>query len=89
MKTIFTNCSVFTGDGRVLDKGSVLIENDRILQVKKGELRDKDAETIPLDGHTLLPGFVDCHVHLLMDMAFDTFGVLLNTPDPLVILKAA
>lgn len=89
MKTVFTNGPVFTGDGRVLEKGSVSIEGDRILQVKEGELRDRDAETISLEGHMLLPGFIDCHVHLLMDMAFDTFGVLLDTPDPLVMLKAA
>jgi len=89
MKTIFNDCQVFIGDGRILESAGVMVENDRIIQVKKGELRDKDAETISLEGCTLLPGFIDCHVHLLMDMAFDTFGILLNTPDPMVMLKAA
>jgi N-acetylglucosamine-6-phosphate deacetylase len=46
---------------RVIDDGTILIEDERIVQV--GENQSADAETLSLDGLTVLPGFIDVHIH--------------------------
>jgi cytosine/adenosine deaminase-related metal-dependent hydrolase len=45
-----------------LERGSVLIEGDRIAAVE-GDLGEVDAEVIDADGAVVLPGFVDTHRH--------------------------
>jgi imidazolonepropionase-like amidohydrolase/ABC-type multidrug transport system permease subunit len=58
---------IFVGDGKVIESGSVLIRDGKIAQVYEGQTPDaKDlrAELIEASGKTLLPGFIDMHVHL-------------------------
>lgn len=54
------------GDGSVLDNPVVLIRGDRITEVgSAARVRiPAGARVIDLPGHTLLPGFMDCHTHL-------------------------
>jgi len=53
---------VFDGE-RVLEHRSVLIENGRITWISGWRLRS-NAEVIDGRGRTLLPGFIDAHVHV-------------------------
>ena len=46
---------------RVIEDGMLLIEDERIVYV--GENPSADAETLSLDGLTVLPGFIDVHIH--------------------------
>lgn len=65
---------VIDGTGREpLAKGAVLVEGERIAYVgpADGAPRDPEAEVMDLAGCTLLPGLIDCHVHLTMDGAAD------------------
>ena len=51
--------------GEITD-GSVLVRNGRITEIREGEARDIRADTvIDAGGNMLLPGFVDCHTHLV------------------------
>lgn len=45
---------------RVLAEGTLVIEDDRIVEVRSGAGGDASAQ---LPGHVVLPGFVDAHVH--------------------------
>lgn len=61
---------LFTG-GRVLDpvKGNltaqeVLVEGERIIAVGTGLPRTEYTQVIDLRGRTLMPGLIDCHVHV-------------------------
>ena len=45
-----------------LERGSVLIEDDRIVAVER-DLGSIDAETIDAEGGVIMPGFVDTHRH--------------------------
>lgn len=90
MTTAFVNGIVFVGDGRILEHKTVLVEGERIVKVAEGNVAiPRDAHAIPLDGRTLLPGFIDCHVHLCVDGSADPITALMREPPPITTLKAA
>jgi len=90
MATIFTGGRVFVGDGQVIDSGTVIIEDDRIVKVTKGKERiPRGTEQFDLDGGTLLPGFIDCHVHLCMDGGANPVISERKESIPTMTLKAA
>jgi len=90
MTTAFVDGPVFVGDGRILEHATVLVEGERIVKVAEGDIPiPKDARKVPLAGRTLLPGFIDCHVHLCLDGTPDPVAVLMGDPLPLTTLKAA
>jgi imidazolonepropionase-like amidohydrolase len=81
---------VIVGDGRVFEKASVLVEGERIVRVSAKRLTaPKSARRIPLAGCTLLPGFIDAHIHICMDAGPDPIAGALQEPVALATLKAA
>ncbi len=58
---------IFTGDGSVIENGSVFVHDGKIAEVYQGAPPDPEqikAEVIEGAGKTLLPGLIDVHVHL-------------------------
>jgi imidazolonepropionase-like amidohydrolase len=45
-------------------EASIVGHDDRIVAVEAGYLRPAGAEVIDLEGATVMPGFIDCHVHI-------------------------
>lgn len=66
MKRIFRNAQVILRD-RILDKGIVVCEGDRIVEIREShpsDLRlDDHHHVIDLGGRYLSPGFIDIHLH--------------------------
>jgi imidazolonepropionase-like amidohydrolase len=50
---------------------SIIIEKDRIREVRAGRVAVEGAEVIDLGDATVMPGFIDCHTHLTMQLARD------------------
>jgi imidazolonepropionase-like amidohydrolase/ABC-type multidrug transport system permease subunit len=58
---------LFIGDGRIVERGSVLIKDGKIAKLFEGDVPDEKslgATVIEGAGKTLLPGLIDVHVHL-------------------------
>lgn len=66
----------------------IVIDNDRITQVTKGTVSIADAQTIDVGGRVVMPGLIDCHVHVISSVASlakngelpNTFAVLHAVP---------
>jgi imidazolonepropionase-like amidohydrolase len=41
------------------------VENDRVRECKEGPINSKAADVIDCGGRTLMPGLIDCHVHVI------------------------
>lgn len=54
--------------GHVLSPAAVLVQGNRIAAVGQTISAPPDARTIDLGGATLLPGLIDSHTHLLLDV---------------------
>ena len=85
---------LFAG-GRLLDPRrhellngfEVLVENDRVKDVSDRPIRSSSAERVDLAGKVLMPGLIDCHVHVvaaLVDLAANAIA-----PSSLAALRAA
>ena len=47
--------------------GEVLVDGDRIVEVAASVDRPAGAAVVDLTKRTVMPGFIDCHMHLTMD----------------------
>lgn len=90
MPILFHNAQIIDGKGDIISNGFVGIEGNLITELGTGPAPQKgsDWERIDLQGRTLMPGIIDCHVHLCLDGSADPFLSLPQTPDPLLALKA-
>ncbi len=62
-KLVFTDVRVFTGT-EVLERAYVIVDNGLIKSVGTGSPPEvQGATVINKAGHTLLPGFIDAHIH--------------------------
>ncbi len=69
MKTVLANCTVIDCTGNPpMKEVTVIIEGNRILELKPGPYRERDQESdarvLDLEGGYLLPGLWNVHVHL-------------------------
>lgn len=85
---------LFSG-GRVLDSEAgvlrdglqVLVRGERIIEVGANLPAPSDARTIDLGGRTLMPGLIDCHVHVVAE-SLDLWSNMV-VPSSLAALRSA
>jgi imidazolonepropionase-like amidohydrolase len=75
-RTVIQGGQVFDSNGGSASVADVVIEGDRILDI--GTSLDGD-EAIDATGHAVYPGFIDCHVHFMVDGDLDPMSSV-NTP---------
>jgi imidazolonepropionase-like amidohydrolase len=65
-RTLFTGGQLFDGTGADVAPADVVVDGDTIVAVGAPGTGDGD-ESVDLAGRTLLPGFFDCHVHVMFE----------------------
>ena len=75
-------------DETVLEDAWVLVEDGRIAAVSDSEPRGNGARRIDRRDATLLPGLIDCHVHLILSGGGDWLGEA-QDPTPVVAWRSA
>ena len=85
---LFRNAAILDGSTEEARPGcDVLVEGDLIREVADGPIRSPSASVIDLAGRTLMPGLIDCHVHVIATIADLAQNALL--PDALVAFRSA
>jgi imidazolonepropionase-like amidohydrolase len=90
MKTLIRGVRIIDGlHDTVVESGAVLFDETGILQVEHQADAGLDADVV-IDGSgmTLLPGLMDCHVHLGMDCSPDPFRSMLFDTEATIALRA-
>jgi imidazolonepropionase-like amidohydrolase len=73
--------------GELLGGLEVVIEGGRISAVRpQGGAAEADSQVIDLDGRTLMPGLIDCHVHVLASNA--NLGMNALQPNAIIMYRA-
>ncbi|MEN3334338.1 MAG: hypothetical protein V7641_3703 [Blastocatellia bacterium] len=57
---------------------SIIIDKDRIREVRDGRATVEGAEIIDLSDATVLPGLIDCHTHITMQLSRESSSPLAN-----------
>ncbi len=63
---LIKNGLIYTMKDEVIENGSILIEDGKIMEVGKDIIAPLDAEVIDAEGRMITPGFIDAHCHLGM-----------------------
>lgn len=81
---------IIDGRGRVRESGTVVIEGGRIVAVgEEGAVRMPGRAIQPdVRGLTVLPGLIDCHVHLCLGAEADVVRTIQDESPALTLLKA-
>jgi imidazolonepropionase-like amidohydrolase len=62
---VITNAHIVVGNGQVIERGSVVVRNGRIVSVASGAASAQGTQTIDARGMTVMPGFIDGHRHIM------------------------
>ena len=91
MSFILRDARIIDGLGDIQARGFIVIEKNQIVEVGKGAGPSKKTghELIDLDGRCVLPGMIDCHVHLCIDGSADPMQPLQKDSPAMITLKAA
>lgn len=88
---LIRNARIFTGDGKIIENGSVLVRDGKIDSVyEQGAAPDPEkirADVVEGAGKTLLPGLIDVHVHVTSSGGM--FGSSENFDEDKAILHSA
>ena len=89
-KTTFAllNAAVVVGDGSLLPRASILVENGKIVAVGPDVRAPEGVAAIDCTGQWVMPGMIDVHTHTVMWGGEIDWGNILDTPDEYLMARA-
>jgi len=85
---LFINATLVDGvSDTALKNHQLLVEDGKISQISAGSIDAPGATVVDLKGKTLMPGLIDCHVHVIASSA--NLGHNAMLPDSLITARAA
>lgn len=91
MKTLLKNIQIIDGiNEEISDYSHILIENNVISNITQDNISylDDDVEIIDCKDKYVMPGLIDCHVHLVWDGSGDPQSVINNLESDNIALRA-
>ena len=91
MRRILSNARVIDGTGQVLPDRFLVIENGSIAGIRPmSDFPDTpDGEVVDVSDRTVMPGMIDCHVHLSIDGDADPIGQVVGDTAAMSALRMA
>jgi imidazolonepropionase-like amidohydrolase len=62
---VIQHARIIVANGTVIDQGSIVIRDGKIVSVSPGEADAAGAQTIDASGMSAVPGFIDAHRHIM------------------------
>ncbi|HET9018090.1 MAG TPA: amidohydrolase family protein [Acetobacteraceae bacterium] len=84
MQMLFTDATITNAGGR--REGNVLVEDGVIRDLDARDAGGADRRVIRLHGRTLMPGLIDCHVHVVASMM--NLAANAQLPDAIAVLRS-
>jgi len=89
MPILFSGGLIFDGNGSLLENHAVLVDGEKISKIAPcGEFQGFNGKQIDTSGGTLMPGLIDCHVHLVYCGEADPKSHLLNLNPGQIVMNA-
>jgi len=63
---VISNARILDGTGGVIEQGSIVVSDGRIVSVSAGDPEARGVLEIDAQGMTVMPGMIETHVHLLL-----------------------
>ena len=80
-RTVFTGGAVFDASGTDPAPGEVVVDGDRIVEVRSGWREDHGtARVVNIAGRTIMPGLIESHAHLTFPSAVGHIDPSFNPP---------
>lgn len=91
MNHIIANARIIDGTAQVLDDRFIVLDGEQVadIQPMANFPRTPSSAVIDATGATVMPGLIDCHVHLSIDGDADPIGQVLDDTDGLAALRMA
>ncbi|HEX4448308.1 MAG TPA: hypothetical protein VH044_16285, partial [Polyangiaceae bacterium] len=87
-KRLFKNAKIIVGNGKVLERGDVLVDGKAIAAVAEHISDDPQTTVVDCTGKVLMPGLIDAHVHIAMWAGEVDWGNILDIPDEYLAVRA-
>ena len=91
MRRILSNARIVDGTGQVLPDRFIVIEDRSIADIRPmSDFPDTpNGEVVDISGRTVMPGMIDCHVHLSIDGDADPIGQVVSDTAAMSVLRMA
>jgi imidazolonepropionase-like amidohydrolase len=89
-KWLLTNCSIIDGvNDSIIENAFIKIEEGKIIEVQQGVPKQTEGfEVLDCTGKFVLPGLIDCHVHLVWNGSADPQAVIKHEENDRIVLEA-